>query len=79
MRPCDSGHQRHGQDNDVLFAKAEEIARAGQRTFKQAQVTEEVRLSGDRNSRSINFDNCLYRQPSRLTRQGWPISWETAR
>jgi len=31
MRPCDPGHQRHGQDDDVLFAKAEEIARAGQR------------------------------------------------
>lgn len=29
MRPRDPGHQRDGQDNDILLAKAEEIAGAG--------------------------------------------------
>jgi hypothetical protein len=46
MRPCAPGHQRHCQDNDVLLAKSEEIARAGQRAFKQALVAEEIRFSG---------------------------------
>jgi hypothetical protein len=38
-----------------------------------------MRFSGDRNERSINLDDRLYRQPSRLIRQGRPKSWETAR
>jgi hypothetical protein len=38
-----------------------------------------MRFSGDRDDCSINLDDCLYRQPSRLIRQGRPISLETAR
>ena len=79
MRPRNPGYQRHGQNNDVLFAKAEEIARAGQCAFKQSPVAEEMRFSGDCYDRSIDLDDCLYRQPSRLIQQGPPISLETAR
>jgi hypothetical protein len=38
-----------------------------------------MRFSGDSDNRSINLDDCLYRQPSRLIRQGQPKSWEIAR
>ena len=34
MRPRNPGHQQHGQDDDVLFAKAKEVSRAGQRAFE---------------------------------------------
>jgi hypothetical protein len=60
MRPRNSGHERNGQDNDVLFAKAKEIAGASQRAFEQSPVAEEMRFSGDCNDRSINLDDCLY-------------------
>ena len=60
VRPRDPGHQRYGQDNNVLFAKAKEIVRSGQRAFEQSLVAEEMRFAGDCDDGSINLDHCLF-------------------
>jgi len=79
MRPRDAGHQSDSKDQNILFAVSECIARASQRAFEKAKITNEVVLSGRRHLKPIVFDDRLYRQPLRLIWQGRPGSSETSR
>jgi hypothetical protein len=51
--PRDTGHQRNGQRNNVLFTVPEGIARARQRTFEKTDILNKVAFLASRQLEAI--------------------------
>lgn len=54
-----SGHQPHGQHDEIAFSVSERISRTTECAFQQPRIAKEMRFARNRDRRSIDLDDYL--------------------